>query len=209
MKNEEFSYGGSKFFTFRSSLFTFLCTFALEMESSEVIRWYPMRVTYHRELRIKEQLDALGIDNFVPMHYDLSDSSDGPRKTLVPAIHNLIFVHASQETLTHLKMHRKEFEPMRYMMRISPDGHKELLYVPDRQMEDFMRVASAQDASVIFLDARDTSNMGRRVRITVGRFKGVEGVIKRIKKNKYFLIQIDGVAAVAITYVPADCLEPV
>ena len=184
------------------------------MESSEVIRWYPMRVTYHRELRIKEQLDALGIDNFVPMHYDLSDSSDGPRKTLVPAIHNLIFVHASQETLTHLKMHRKEFEPMRYMMRTSSDGHKELLYVPDRQMEDFMRVASAQDASVIFLDARDNSNMGRRVRITVGRFKGVEGVIKRIKKNKYFLIQIDliqidGVAAVAITYVPADCLEPV
>ena len=184
-------------------------TFALEMESNEVIRWYPMRVTYHRELRIKEQLDALGIDNFVPMHYDLSDSSDGPRKTLVPAIHNLIFVHASQETLTHLKMHRKEFEPMRYMMRTSSDGHKELLYVPDRQMEDFMRVASAQDASVIFLDARDSSNMGRRVRITVGRFKGVEGVIKRIKKNKYFLIQIDGVAAVAITYIPADCLEPV
>ena len=184
-------------------------TFALEMESSEVIRWYPMRVTYHRELRIKEQLDALGVDNFVPMHYDLSDSSDGPRKTLVPAIHNLIFVHASQETLTHLKMHRKEFEPMRYMMRTSSDGHKELLYVPDRQMEDFMRVASAQDASVIFLDARDTSNMGRRVRITVGRFKGIEGVIKRIKKNKYFLIQIDGVAAVAITYVPADCLEPI
>ena len=161
------------------------------MESNEVIRWYPMRVTYHRELKIKELLDALGIDNFVPMHYDLSDSSDGPRKTLVPAIHNLIFVHASQEALTHA------------------DGHKELLYVPDRQMEDFMRVASAQDASVIFLDARDTSNMGRRVRITVGRFKGVEGVIKRIKKNKYFLIQIDGVAAVAITYVPADCLEPV
>ena len=194
-------------FTFHFSLL--FRTFALEMESSEVIRWYPMRVTYHRELRIKEQLDALGVDNFVPMHYDLSDSSDGPRKTLVPAIHNLIFAHASQETLTHLKMHRKEFEPMRYMMRISPDGHKELLYVPDRQMEDFMRVASAKDASVIFLDARDTSNMGRRVRITVGRFKGVEGVIKRIKKNKYFLIQIDGVAAVAITYIPADCLEPV
>ena len=179
------------------------------MESNEVIRWYPMRVTYHRELRIKEQLDALGIDSFVPMHYDLTESADGPCKTLVPAIHNLLFVHASQELLTHLKMHRKEFDPMRYMTKASADGHKELLYVPDRQMEDFMRVASAQDDSVIFLDVRDTTNMGRHVRITAGRFKGVEGVIKRIKKNKYFLIQIDGVAAVAITYVPADCLESV
>ncbi len=178
------------------------------MESNEVIRWYPMRVTYHRELRIKEQLDALGIGNFVPMHYDLADSSDGPRKTLVPAIHNLIFVHASQEALTRLKMHRKEFDPMRYMTKVFPDGRKELLYVPDHQMDDFIKVASAHNDSVIFLDVRDSANTGRRVRITAGRFKGVEGVIKRIKKNKFFLIQIDGVAAVAITYVPADCLEP-
>jgi len=175
---------------------------------SNVIRWYPMRVTYHRELRIKEQLDLLGIENFVPMHYDLADSSEGPRKTLVPAIHNLIFVHASQEMLTRLKMHRKEFEPMRYMMKASADGLMEILHVPDRQMEHFMKVASVQDKSIIFLDTRST-NMSRRVRITAGRFKGVEGVIKRIRKNKYFLIQIDGVAAVAITYVPADCLEPV
>ena len=179
------------------------------MESNKDIRWYPMRVTYHRELRIKEQLDALGIDSFVPMHHDLADSFDSPRKILVPAIHNLIFVHASQEVLTRLKMHRKEFEPMRYMTKTSADGHKELLYVPDRQMEDFMRVASAQEESVIFLDIRDSANMGRRVRITAGRFKGIEGVIKRIKKNKYFLVQIDGVAAVAITYVPADCLESI
>ncbi len=179
------------------------------MESNEVIRWYPMRVTYHRELKIKEQLDALGIGNFVPMHYDLVDTSDCPRKMLVPAIHNLIFVHASQEVLTRLKMHRKEFEPMRYMTKTSAEGHKELLHVPDRQMEDFMRVASVQDNSIIFLDVRDSVNMGRRVRITAGRFKGVEGVIKRIKKNKYFLVQIDGVAAVAITYIPVDCLESV
>ncbi len=142
------------------------------------------------------------------MHYDLVSSSDGPRKMLEPAIHNLIFVHASQEVLTHLKMHRKEFEPMRYMMKPSTDGHTEILHIPDRQMENFMRVASAQDNTIIFLDARDSANMGRRVRITAGRFKGVEGIIKRIRKNKYFLIQIDGVAAVAITYVPADCLEP-
>ena len=179
------------------------------MESNDIIRWYPMRVTYHRELKIKEQLDLMGIENFVPMDYDLTDSSEGPRKTLVPAIHNLIFVHASQEVLTHLKMHRKEFDPMRYITKTSSDGHKNLLYVPDRQMEDFIRIASAQDDHIIFLDTRDSTNMGRRVRITAGRFKGVEGVIKRIKKNKYFLIQIDGVAAVAITYVPSDCLEPV
>jgi len=179
------------------------------MKSNEVIKWYPMRVTYHQELKIKEQLDVLGIDNFIPMHYDLINSSDGPQKILIPAIHNLIFVHTSQEELTRLKMYKKELEPMRYMMKTSTNGHKEILHVPDCQMADFMKVASVQDKTIIFLDAIKSSSMGRRVRITAGRFKGVEGIIKRIKKNKYFLIQIDGVAAVAITYVPADCLEQI
>ena len=95
------------------------------------------------------------------------------------------------------------------MMKTSANGMSEIIHIPDRQMENFIKVASSQDDSIIFLDARGTTNMGRRVRITAGRFKGVEGIIKRIRKNKYFLIQIDGVAAVAITYVPADCLEPI
>jgi len=179
------------------------------MESNDVIKWYPMRVTYHRELQIKEQLDLLGIDNFIPMQYDLINLSDSPQKILIPAIHNLIFVHSSKEELTRLKMYRKELEPMRYMMKVSTNGHKEILHVPDRQMNDFIKVASVQDNSIIFLDAIKSSSLGRRVRITAGRFKGVEGIIKRIRKNKYFLIQIDGVAAVAITYVPADCLEQI
>ena len=168
-----------------------------------------MYVKYRKELSVQQALEANGFRTFIPMEEYFVKRGASVRRETRPAIHNLIFVHASQEKLTSLKMYQKEFEPMRYMMKTSGDGHTEILHVPDRQMENFMRVASAQDESIIFLDVRDSANMGRRVRITAGRFKGVEGVIKRIRKNKYFLIQIDGVAAVAITYVPADCLEPV
>ena len=178
------------------------------MESKEVIRWYPMRVTYHRELRIKQQLDALGIDSFVPMHYDLADSADGPRKTLVPAIHNLIFVHDSREDITLLKTTRREFQPLRYITKHFAESVADnILTVPETQMRNFMRVASVQDDSVIFLDNSDYLNkVGRHVLITEGYFAGVEGVIKRIKNNKYVVVQIDGVAAVAITYVPQQSL---
>ena len=31
--------------------------------------WFAIRVTYNRELRVKEDLDARGITNFVPMQY--------------------------------------------------------------------------------------------------------------------------------------------
>lgn len=168
-----------------------------------------MRVTYNREMKLKKYLDDLSIENFVPMHYDLVDTDNERKRILVPAIHNLIFVHTTQSTLTNLKMTNPLFEPLRYMMKPSHEGlqQKEVIFVPDHQMENFMRVASVQDDSVTFLECRDfITKIGKPVRITAGPFNGVEGVIKRIKKNKYVVVQIEGVAAVAVTYVPSDSL---
>lgn len=176
------------------------------------ILWYPMRVTYNRELKIKKILDDLVIENFVPMQYDLVHSKGLPKKELVPAIHNLIFVRSNKITLTDLKRRNEELEPLRFMTRPITKGQKEneIIWVPDKQMDNFLRVASVQDNSVMFLENNDFINkIGKRVKITAGVFKDVEGEIKRIKKNKYVVVQIKGVAAVAITYVPASFISEV
>ena len=172
--------------------------------------WYPMRVTYGREVKVKEALDKLGIDNFLPMHYELVDPGDGnKRRLLVPAIHNLIFIYDSREDITLLKTTRREFQPLRYITKHFAESVADnILTVPEAQMRNFMRVASVQDDSVIFLDNSDyLSKVGRRVLITEGYFAGVEGIIKRIKKNKHVVVQLEGLAAVAVTYVPASCLR--
>jgi len=175
------------------------------------LKWYPMRVTYHREMKIKKQMDLLGIESFVPMRYELVETRHGRRRMLVPAVHNLIFIHSTQEALTHLKMTKKECEPLRYMMRPVPGSNQtrnEIMIVPDDEMHNFMRVASIQDDSVMFLDYKDfIGKEGRRVRINEGTFAGVEGVIKRIKKNKHVVVQVEGVAAVAIAFVPSSYLS--
>lgn len=170
--------------------------------------WFPMRVTYCRELKMKESLDTLGIESFIPMHYTLTGDNDERRMKREPAIHNLIFVHTEQDKLTELKTTRSELEPLRYMMRpIEGGSGKEIIRVPDRQMEHFMRVSAAEDDRVMYLDYGDYfEKVGRHVKVTQGFFAGVEGVIKRIKNNRRVVVQIDGVAAVAITHVPVDYL---
>ena len=66
--------------------------------------WFPMRVTYQREMKVKAELDRLGIENFVPMRYKVVErQNDGDtelRRVLVPAINNLIFVRETQERLS-------------------------------------------------------------------------------------------------------------
>ena len=175
------------------------------------LHWFPMRVTYHREMKIKNLLDELGVECFLPMHYELVETKTGGKKrVLSPAIHNLIFVRSTQEYLTQLKMCREEFAPMRYMMKrsVSGDSRSEILQVPDRQMDNFMRVASVQDDRVMFLNNNAFINkVGQRVKVTDGYFAGVEGVIKRINKNKRVVVQLEGVAAVAIAFVPTSQLS--
>ena len=46
--------------------------------------WFPMRVTYSRELKIKAELDRLKIENFIPMTYKLLDAdTERPHRDIV------------------------------------------------------------------------------------------------------------------------------
>ena len=46
---------------------------ATEMTNeNDKVEWYPMRSSYGREQKVKENLDKLGIDNYVPMTYQFT-----------------------------------------------------------------------------------------------------------------------------------------
>jgi hypothetical protein len=165
-----------------------------------------MRVTYSRELIVKKFLDADGIENYVPMRYEVIDF----KRQLVSAVHNLIFIRDTRRHLSELKRTKKEYLPLRYVIQpASLDGtvNSEVLVIPDRQMDDFIRVSSVVDDRVFFLDNLEFAcKPGIPVRIMEGFFAGVEGVLKRINKNKCVVLPIGGVAAVAIRNVPANCV---
>ena len=173
--------------------------------------WYPMRVTYSREIKVKAELDRLEIENFVPMTYKLVCADNGnPHRELVPAINNLIFVRSTQGRISELKTSKKVLEPLRYMMDHTAEKAHEIMTVPDRQMENFMRVTSKTDNSVMFLDDKCVvGKEGKHVLITGGSFEGVTGVIRRVKRCKRVVVELEGIASVAIAFVPAGLLQEI
>jgi hypothetical protein len=171
--------------------------------------WLPMRVTYSREMKVKAELDRLGIESFIPMMYKVVDG-DMPQRELVPAISNLIFVRSTQERISGLKSSNKTLEPLRYMIDQTAQQPHTIMTVPDRQMQNFIRVASKTDDSVMFLnDESVVGKEGKRVIITGGVFEGVTGVIRRVKRCKRVVVEIEGVASVAIAFVPAVMLKEI
>ena len=176
--------------------------------------WFPMRVTYQREMKVKAELDRLGIECFIPMTYKLVESqNDGDtelRRVLVPAINNLIFVRSTQERLSELKRRNEVLEPLRYIIDQTAERPHVILAVPDKQMENFMRVASQTDDSVMWLDDETiVGKEGKRVEIMGGAFEGVVGVIRRVKRCKRVVVELEGIASVAIAYVPAGLLREI
>ena len=183
--------------------------------------WFPMRVTYQREMKVKAELDRLGIECFVPMRYKVVElpldklrvrngGDTELRRELVPAINNLIFVRSTQERISGLKASNEVLEPLRYMMDRTASREHAIMTVGDREMENFMRVASRTDDSVMFLDEETVvGKEGKRVEIMGGAFEGVTGVIRRVKRCKRVVVELEGIASVAITFVPAVMLREI
>ena len=99
--------------------------------------------------------------------------------------------------------------PLRYSIRESGiDDMRDIMTVTDDAMDNFMRVAKVQDDSVFFLTPGEylTKNLGKKVRIINGPFAGVVGVIKRVRRNKHVVVQIDDIAVAAIEFVPNQYL---
>jgi len=84
----------------------------------------------------------------------------------------------------------------------------EIITVPDKQMANFMRVSSVIDDNVVYLRYEDFLNKeGKRVKVIDGNFAGVEGVVKRIKRDRVVVVLLQDVAAVAITHLPPSYLQ--
>ena len=167
--------------------------------------WYAIRVTYHRELKVKEDLDARGITCFVPMQYRREERHGVMIKRLVPSVHNLIFIHITPSGMKEYKATTDL--PIRYMM--NRETHKPII-VPTREMDNFIKVAGTYEEKLIYLNPNPGDfTKGERVRIIGGMFAGAEGVFVRIKGDRRVLINIEGLVAVATTYVHPSMIEKI
>ena len=155
--------------------------------------WYAIRVTYNRELKVKEDLDARGITNFVPMQYRREERNGVMVKHLVPSIHNLIFINLTPSEMKEYK--ETTALPIRYIMTPGARGTRKPMTVPNHQMENFIKVAGTYEEKLIYLNPNpEDFAQGERV---------------RIKRDRRVLVSVPGLVAVATTYVHPSMIEKI
>jgi len=169
--------------------------------------WYALKVFYNKVHYFKEIIENDGVETYIAIQ-------EG--KLLVPS---LMFIKSSEDYLKSLRdNHVKEFtyyKRARYKINQTVNqlnSQSTLVFVPavipDDQMEIFKR-ATAE--GVRYLGEIETLNLkpGDRVRVTEGPFKGQVGFLKRIKKDRKFIITIGNIAAFTIEGITYKMVEKI
>ena len=117
------------------------------------------------------------------------------------------FVRSSRSCIDAIKESRSATLPIRYIM--DREYHRPII-VPDSQMRNFMAVSANYDESLLYFEPSELNiRKGTRVRITGGLFEGVEGEFVRVRNDRRVVVTIEGVMAVATTFVHPSLVEPV
>lgn len=161
--------------------------------------WFAMSATFGRAMKAKEFLEKNNVKCFVPMKYAMvNDRRQGKVRKLVPAINNLIFVHAAKECIQTLKAGLKYLQ---YITR--PEGRLNVpIIVPDSQMEQFITVCDTYSSDLVYLSPDEINlQKGTPVRIIGGAFDGIEGTFLKVDRSrrKRVAVLVQGIAAVMIT----------
>lgn len=163
---------------------------------------------YKAESRAEEALSGeYGLPFFIPKRYVLRTYHGKKARVLVPAIASLVFVHASREELNDFKL---RYPFLQYVMLKCSTG-VEFMRVPDKEMENFIKVASHSEEELIYYQPEEINlKAGTRIRVIGGTFDGAEGYFIKVqgKRNRRLVVKLDGVMAISAEVMP-DLVEVV
>ncbi|MBQ7269436.1 MAG: UpxY family transcription antiterminator [Bacteroidales bacterium] len=167
--------------------------------------WYALKVFFNRVPSLRSICTDASWQTYVPMKVEEVMSGGSVRYVEKQLIPSLLFVKC---TADWLKEQRRE-DRVPFMVYHRAESY-EPRAIPELEMQMFMMVTSTRDRDLLFLGGdKALWHQGDRVRVTDGVFKGAEGIVKRIKKDRRLIVTVNGVAAVATSYIHPSFLEKI
>lgn len=169
--------------------------------------WFVMSATFRGEIKMKQSLENLGFQCYVPLLHKIKKTRSGVYKKVVePAIANMIFVYASRSEIQQVKSRFPRLQFHTYC----ENGRNVPIVVPPKQMESFIKATTIEDYNLSYLTVDEVDlKKGTRVAVVGGSLDGVEGVFVKVKgsKVKKVVVQLCGVSIVAAVEVAPDYIK--
>lgn len=161
----------------------------IKIEKNEQQRyWFALYTKPRHEFKAEIQLNAAGIENYLPVISKIKQWSDRKKKVLEPLLRGYIFIHAfERERIIALEQNS--------IVRCICE-HGRPARIPDFQILNLQRFILEEREYII----HDGIIKGAKVRIKEGPFKDVEGVIVNEPNKKSIAVSIDLLNRTVITH---------
>lgn len=143
--------------------------------------WYVAKTRHGAELGVRNRLSTLGVESFVPTR--MRRSARGKGTVEEPVLMNFVFIHTTRSNaldLIHFQGVKAD-----YMFDCAT---RQLMTVPDKQMEDFQRVLNASLKEGGLMDT--PLELGEWVRVVRGPLRGVEGTVLELQGRFYVVVSL-------------------
>ena len=154
--------------------------------------WYAIRTFNCQEKRVSQFLTEKDCIHFIPMAISQKEAKEGetPKRILVPAIHNLLFVQKKEDSQQTLQILKECPVPISIFRN---PGEDQFCEIPAREMIEIQMLCDPQYSTSVYMTQTEAENMiGKEVRVVSGAFKGSIGRLVRKNKQYYFLKIVTG-----------------
>ena len=161
--------------------------------------WYPLFVSYQRELKVQAELEKRGFETFIPMEVKTIRHDDKIVHRRLPAIHNLIFINSYYERIRWMKMYNRVCTSLQFTSTGCQTPRDTV--IPPAQMAQFIHASEKAEGSgyALYLKPEEIEQYkGKEVKFVKGLFEGIEGYIRRINKNKMVIVTLKDLISIAL-----------
>lgn len=151
-------------------------------------------------------------ETFIPKCYKTVERFGKRHYELTSCISNLLFVYGTKNQIEEERQKQAEIKNDKkwHLLNFIMNHENKMITVPNKQMEDFIRVSNLPAEELIPLDIREGQSLtGQRVKVIDGPLVGIEGFIKRIEGNKRVVVTIDGMLATALKFISPSILTKI
>jgi len=161
--------------------------------------WYAIRTRSRHEKMVADQLDKVGVENFLPLVRRTRQWSDRVKEVEVPLFSGYTFVRVVLSSPDRLRV--LQTQGVAGFVGINCGGTP----IPDSQIEDIRTLLGSE----VPFEEQPFLRVGQRVRVRGGALDGVEGILSAQRDDRSLVISLEPIQRSLSVRIQGYDVEPI
>ncbi|MDE7412461.1 MAG: KOW motif-containing protein [Muribaculaceae bacterium] len=166
--------------------------------------WYAIKT--HQDFRAEDQLRPQCEDLLFPKEEIVSENRKSRTRAVIPRV---LFIKTTREKALQLELEGRRHPELSVPFWIYRYPQDNRIQEISSESIRLLRLLTAQDSTRCEIFTKKDFKEGEKVRVIGGPFKGYEGTVTRVKRDRHVIVRIEGICLIMLPFIHPDLLQPI